>query len=74
MNKHKELIQCFTDREVIVNAGSTDANTFLAHGIPSIVIGTAIGGGTHTRGEWIEKDSLVTGQKIGLASVLSYMN
>lgn len=74
VNKHKEIIQSFTDREVIVNAGSTDANTFLAHGIPSIVIGTAIGGGTHTRGEWIEKDSLVTGQKIGLASVLSYMN
>lgn len=71
--KHVEIIQRFTDREVRVNSGSTDANTFLSHGIPSVVIGTVIGGGTHTRAEWIEKDTLVPGQKIGLASVLSYL-
>ncbi len=71
--KHEEIIAQFTDREVKVNSGSTDANTFLSHGIPSVVIGTVMGGGTHTRGEWIEKDTLVPGQKIGLASVLSYM-
>lgn len=70
--RHVKIIRHFTEREVIVGAGSTDANTFLACGIPANVIGTAIGGKTHTREEWIRKDSLVTGQKIGLASVLWY--
>lgn len=70
--RHVKIIRQFTEREVMVGAGSTDANTFLARGIPANVIGTAIGGKTHTREEWIRKDSLVTGQKIGLASVLWY--
>ncbi len=70
--RHTAIIRQFTDREVITGPGSTDANTFLAHGIPSNVIGTAIGGGTHTREEWILTDSLRTGQKIGLASVMWY--
>lgn len=71
-NRHMEIIRQFTDQEVIAGPGSTDANTFLAHGIPSNVIGTAIGGCTHTREEWILTESLRTGQKIGLASVLWY--
>ena len=70
--RHCDIIGQFTERNITVGAGSTDANTFLAHGIPANVIGTAIGGKTHTREEWIRKDSLVTGQKIGLASVLWY--
>ena len=70
--RHCNIIGQFTERKITVGAGSTDANTFLAHGIPANVIGTAIGGKTHTREEWIRKDSLVTGQKIGLASVLWY--
>ena len=70
--RHVKIIRQFTERKVMVGAGSTDANTFLARGIPANVIGTAIGGKTHTREEWIRKDSLVTGQKIGLASVLWY--
>lgn len=70
--RHVKIIGQFIERKVMVGAGSTDANTFLARGIPANVIGTAIGGKTHTREEWIRKDSLVTGQKIGLASVLWY--
>lgn len=71
-NRHKSIIRQFTDLPITVRAGSTDANIFLSHGIPSNVIGTAIGGCTHTREEWILTESLVTGQKIGLASVLQY--
>lgn len=71
-NRHKEIIHQFTDKQVIVQAGSTDANTFLSHGIPSNVIGTSIGGRTHTREEWLLTESMWTGQKIGLASVLQY--
>lgn len=73
-NRHKEIIHQFTEKEIIVQAGSTDANTFLSHGIPSNVIGTAIGGRTHTREEWLLTDSMIDGQKIGLGSVLQYQN
>ncbi len=71
--KHAHMIRRFTGREVKITSGSTDANTFLSYGIPSVVIGTVIGGGTHTREEWIETKTLIEGQKIGLASVLSYV-
>lgn len=71
-DRHTKIIRQFFEGEICVGDGSTDANTFLAHGIPANVIGTAIGGKTHTREEWIIADSLVTGQKIGLASVLWY--
>lgn len=54
------IIRQFTDLPITVRAGSTDANIFLSHGIPSNVIGTAIGRCTHTREEWILTESLVT--------------
>lgn len=73
-NRHKEIIHLFSDKPITVQAGSTDANTFLSHGIPSNVIGTSIGGRTHTREEWLLTESMCTGQKIGLASVLQYAN
>ena len=69
--RHAGIIRRFTGEEADVRTGSTDANIFLAHGIPSNVIGTGIGGQTHTREEWLEKDSLVIGQKIALASIVS---
>lgn len=69
--RHAEIIRMFSDLDVDIQTGSTDANTFLAHGIPSNVIGTAIGGRTHTREEWLDAKSLIAGQKIGLASILS---
>lgn len=69
--QHAEIIKMFSGMEADIRTGSTDANIFLAHGIPSNVIGTAIGGRTHTREEWLDAESMVTGQKIGLASILS---
>lgn len=69
--RHVEIIECFSDKKAVIKTGSTDANTFLAHGIPSNVIGTGIGGRTHTREEWLDAGSLVPGQKIGIASILS---
>ena len=45
----------------------------LAAGIPSACIGTVIGGGAHTRGEWIDPKSLREGMKIALAAALYLM-
>lgn len=69
--RHEAIIRMFTDEEAEIRTGSTDANIFLSHGILSNVIGTKNGGRTHTREEWLEKESLIPGQKIGLASILS---
>lgn len=70
--RHKKIIEQFTDRQVQIQSGSTDANVFLSQGIPANVIGTVMGKYTHTRKEWIEKASLIPGQKIGLTSVMYY--
>lgn len=47
-----------------VYAGSTDCNIPLANGIPAAAIGLCIGAGEHTRGEWIETESLKAGFKV----------
>lgn len=70
--RHEEIIRMFAEREPNVQDGSTDANTFLSHGIPSVVIGTMTGEKAHTREEWMDKESMVPGQKIGLASIAQY--
>ncbi len=44
-------------------AGSTDANIPLSQGIPALTIGSGLSHGAHTRGEWLEKASLVPALK-----------
>ena len=51
-------------------AGSTDANVFLAAGIPSVCVGCCRGEGTHTREEKVRKDSLLPGLQLALAMIL----
>lgn len=70
--RQKELIEFYTGQTVQAEAGSTDANIPLSLGIPGVTFGTVSGGGAHTYEEWIEKDSMITGQKLALASVLQY--
>lgn len=70
--KNIEIIKYYYDKEVNSTAASTDANIPLSMGIPANTIGTVKGDGAHTRGEWIDIDSLESGLKIALASVLSY--
>lgn len=61
-----KVIKKYYDGKVEMQSGSTDCNIPLSHGIPSICIGTAMGEKTHTRQETVQKESLVTGQKIAL--------
>ena len=69
----KGVMQEYTGIEVRECPGSTDANSALALGIPAVTIGARYGEGAHTRGEWVDIASLLTGQKIALATVLQYM-
>lgn len=55
-------------------ASSTDCNIPLSQGIPAACFGVCTGGGAHTRGEWIDLESLPTGMKIAGSLVLSYFH
>jgi acetylornithine deacetylase/succinyl-diaminopimelate desuccinylase-like protein len=62
------------DGAVSLGAGSTDANIPLSRGIPAVTFGLIAGGGAHTRGEWVEADSLVRGLCIALDTLLHYFD
>ena len=47
--------------EVAINSGSTDCNIPHSMGIPAVCAGCYIGGGAHTRQEWLEAASIQTG-------------
>lgn len=70
--RQARIMEKYAQKPVKVTSGSTDANIPLSMGIPAVTFGTVAGGGAHTYEEFIEKDSMVTGQKIALASVLCY--
>ena len=78
--KHQALIAraaeaMETYRGIKPNLGcaSTDCNIPLSLGIPSIMVPCTMGGGVHTREEYLEIDSLLPGQKMALAMILDYM-
>ena len=52
-------------------SGSTDSNIPHSLGIPAITMAVWVGGGAHTREEWIERASLVPGFEIGLRTALA---
>ncbi len=53
-------------------AGSTDCNVPLSVGIPSVCVGCVIGGGAHTREEYVETDSLLPGLKTAFELILHH--
>lgn len=52
--------------------GSTDSNIPMSMGVPSICVGTYLGGGAHTRDEWVEKKSLPIGLRIAGELILDH--
>lgn len=84
--KDKALHQAMIDRAVEVSArhvgletvpvtaGSTDCNIPLSLGIPAICPGLYLGGGAHTREEWINIKSLEKGLRIAAELILDYFN
>ena len=65
-----EVMTEVTGLEVTYGKGSTDCNIPLSLGISAICYGVYIGGGAHTRGEWIEKESILPGLEIAIKSAL----
>jgi acetylornithine deacetylase/succinyl-diaminopimelate desuccinylase-like protein len=51
---------------IVCQPGSTDCNIPMSLGIPSVCTGGYIGGGAHTRHEWVDVSSMDTGLEIML--------
>ncbi len=62
-----KLVEEITQKSASIHAASTDANASLALGIPSVTVGAIVGGGAHTRGEWVKLDCLENAVKIALS-------
>ena len=56
-----------------LDSGSTDANIPMSLGVPAICVGTYMGGGAHTREEYLEIDSVPVGLKITAEIILQYL-
>lgn len=55
------IIEETIGKKVTLTSGSTDCNIPLSQGVAAICIGTDIHEKTHTREEWIDKESIKTG-------------
>ena len=65
-----EVMTEVTGLEVTYGKGSTDCNIPLSLGVSALCFGVYVGGGAHTRGEWIEKESIVPGLEIAIKTTL----
>ena len=70
----KAIMKKHTHREITEVSESTDCNIPHFLGIPALCVGTYIGGGAHTREEWVEKASVPVGVDIIKDIVLHYFN
>lgn len=66
ITKHTGIVPKF-------GSGSTDCNIPLSMGIPAICFGTYIGGGQHTREEYVRIDSLASGLACAMDMVMTDM-
>ena len=68
-----DVIQTYGGMTPGFGAGSTDCNIPLSMDIPAICPGVITGGKSHTREEFINRESLLPGLKVGLSLMVSYL-
>jgi acetylornithine deacetylase/succinyl-diaminopimelate desuccinylase-like protein len=57
-----------------LDSGSTDANIPMSLGVPALCIGNYMGGGMHTREEYVELASIPVGMKITAEIILQHFH
>ena len=70
MERGAKAIKNHYGYDVVYSPSSTDCNIPMSKGIPSVCVGTVMGGGAHTRGEYVEIDSLLPGLKTAAEMIL----
>ncbi|MBQ6998600.1 MAG: M20/M25/M40 family metallo-hydrolase [Clostridia bacterium] len=68
------ICEKYSGMPCITKSGSTDCNIPQSLGVPAVCPGVYIGGGVHTREEWLEKASVPVGMKIAFEIILEYFN
>ena len=56
----------------VLESASTDCNIPQSMGIPAVAVGCFLGGGAHTREEYVEIDSLLPGLNVAFEMILHY--
>ena len=67
-------IEKILKKKVDFKSSSTDCNIPLSLGIPALCVGVNSYEGMHTREEWVDKESIITGLKVGLAISMKFID
>ena len=70
MDRASEVSNRYFGKPITWEPGSTDCNIPLSRGIPAVCVGCYCGGGSHTREEYVEIDSLLPGLKTAFDLIL----
>ena len=70
----KAVCEKYSGMPCALKSGSTDTNIPMSLGIPSICVGNYMGGGVHTREEYLEIASVPVGLKITAEIILQYFS
>ncbi len=70
----REISESVTGIKCATGASSTDCNTPLSMGVPAVCLGLCRGAGAHTRGEWLDINSLPYGARIAAAFIGRYFS
>lgn len=68
----REICEKHSGMDCVRRSGSTDCNSPMSVGVPAVCLGSYMGGGAHTREEFVEIDSLETGMRIAAELILGY--
>ncbi len=72
VNRAAQAVRQVTGQEPVFRSGSTDCNAALGVGIPAVCFGGCVGGGCHTREEYLELDSLENGCRLVMKFLRGY--
>ena len=72
-NRLSDVVESVIGKKPVRRSASTDCNIPLSLGVPALCIGVYMGGGAHTRAEWVNKKSLITGLEVGLKATLNFV-
>jgi len=67
-----DALKRYVGKMPILASGSTDCNIPLSMGIPSACFGVYVGGGEHTREEWVDAASIESGMKAAMSVLLNW--
>ncbi len=67
-------ISAVTGAEAHGSTGSTDCNIPLSMGVNAVCVGLIRGGHPHAREEYIERESLTSGFRLGMSILLGFFD